>query len=99
MTNSEPNMPESPMTDQEIDSLIRDVFLSTASELEPESPSGGHLTALWYLAVFLLGMTVTEGLRVLIPPLQEVRGHTAHRCGGVELPNPAEMEAVAWTPE
>lgn len=88
-----------PMTDEEIDSLIREVYLSAS----PESPDGdqpnGSLSAFWYLAVFLLGMTVMEGLRVMIPPLQEVRGEMHHRCSGHETPNPADPGTVAWIPE
>ncbi len=91
--------PESPMTDQEIDALIRRVFLSETPDPPDRSSNGGQLSALWYLAVFLLGMTVMEGLRVMIPPLREVRGEILHRCGGPEAPNPADSGTVAWTPE
>ncbi|MFT4603696.1 MAG: hypothetical protein ACI9W4_000411 [Rhodothermales bacterium] len=99
MMKKVPDLSEPRLTDQDIDHLIRKVVQSEPAERPQPDPGSGHYAGIWYLAVFLLGMTAMEGLRVMIPPLQEVRGSMLHRCGGLDSPNPAEPGAVAWDPE
>jgi hypothetical protein len=92
------------LSDAEIDRLIEGALNSFEDEGGPEAagpapaPRGVHLPlprppkgpGVWYVLVFLLGMTFMEGLTVLAPAPSETRGPEGiYRCGQPRAsPNP-----------
>lgn len=81
---SAPLTPEVDLSDSEIDAIIREVAGEPAAALGLGQPPGrdGRASIL-YVVAFLLGMTAMEGLRLLAPPEQELRGMIEQRCDGV----------------
>ncbi|NNE69343.1 MAG: hypothetical protein HKN29_03140 [Rhodothermales bacterium] len=87
----DPDVSPSLLSDAEIDDIIREVAGKPAER--PKGDRDGRASIL-YLVAFLLGMTVMEGLRLLAPPVQEVRGPIEHRCEGFANPNPGAEPSV-----
>ncbi len=76
------------ISDREIAEFAQQVLQEiNADSVGVEQPKESRLrsgtSGLWILAVFLLGMTCMEGLRVLVPAGADIRGSDViHRCGG-----------------
>lgn len=77
-------VPEVDLSDSEIDAIIREVAGAPDRRAQPFGNDGR--APFLYLIAFLLGMTAMEGLRLLAPPEQELRGIMEQRCDAVRTP-------------
>ena len=78
--------PTQGLSDEEIDRLVLRVMGESCPRDRPREEPPGSWRSLWYLAMFLLGMTFMEGLRFVAPGDAPLRGTMVYRCGGAPAP-------------